>query len=109
MDKKDLLELEVNGQVGATGAAEVEEGNGGREVVRLGERGLLEVKNSWTLWCLRTRQGSTVRHLGASRQTGPQGDRQGDNQRDAVRRPLTDFKICEAVSRSSGLHDAFTG
>lgn len=70
----------MNGQVGATGAVGGEEGNGGREAGRLGERGLVEVKNSWTLWCLRTWQGSAVRHLGAGRQTGPQGDRQGDSQ-----------------------------
>lgn len=64
------LELEVKGQVGATGAVGREEGNGGREEGReaghLGERGLVEVKNSWTLWCWRTWQGNAVRHLASS-------------------------------------------
>lgn len=72
----DLLELGVNGHDGATGAVRGEEGSGGREEGQLGERGLVEVKNSWTLWCWRTWQGSAVRHLGAGRETGQQGDRQ---------------------------------
>lgn len=62
----------MNGQVGATGAVGREDrggGSGGREEAgeagQLGERGLVEVKNSWTLWCWRTWQGSAVRHLGA--------------------------------------------
>lgn len=46
---KDLLELEVNGHVGVTGAVGGEEGSGGRQVGRLGERGLVMVKNSWTV------------------------------------------------------------
>lgn len=70
---KDLLELEVNGQVGATGAVGRKEGEGGREegreAVQWGERGLVEVTNCWTLWCWRTWQGSAVRHLGAGRGT----------------------------------------
>lgn len=52
----------------------------------MGERGLVEVKNSWTLWCWRTWQGSAVRHLGAGRQTGQQGgqaDRQSERRREA--------------------------
>lgn len=70
----DLLELEeVNGQVGATGAVGGEEGKGGREGGQLGERGLVEVKNSWTLWCWRTWQGSAVRLLGAGAETGQRG------------------------------------
>lgn len=56
----------MNGQVGATGAVGGEEGNGGREEGRVGERGLVEVKKSWTLWCWRTWQGRAVRHLGAA-------------------------------------------
>lgn len=51
--------MEVNGQGGVTGAAGGEEGSGGR----LGERGLLAVKKSWTVWCWRTWPGSAVRHL----------------------------------------------
>lgn len=45
----------MNGQVGATGAVGIGEGNGGRgegrEAGQFGERGLVEVKNNWTLWC----------------------------------------------------------
>lgn len=70
----------MNGQDGATGAVGREEGKGGREAGQLGERGLVEVKNSWTLWCWRTWQGSAVRHLGAGRETGQQGNRQGVRQ-----------------------------
>lgn len=76
----------MNGQVGATGAVGREEGNGGRgegsEAGQLGERGLVEVKNSWTLWCWRTGHGSAVRHLGAGRDRGQQGDRQEVRQTD---------------------------
>lgn len=96
---KDLLELEVNGQVGATGAVgrqDREGGNGGREEAgeagQLGERGLVEVKNSWTLWCWRTWQGSAVRHLGAGRQTGQQGDRQGVRKTQGSQRKSAGFK-----------------
>lgn len=64
------LELEVNGQDGATGEVGREGGSGGMvergEEGQLGERGLVEVKNSWTLWCWRTWQGRAVRHLGSS-------------------------------------------
>lgn len=68
----------MNGQVGATGAVGGENGKGGREEGReegkMGERGLVEVKNSWMLWCWRMWQGRAVRHLGAGcRDTGQQG------------------------------------
>lgn len=85
----------MNGQVGATGAVGREEGNGGRgegrEAGQLGERGLVEVKNSWTLWCWRTGQGSAVRHLGASRDTGQQGDRQEVRQTDTRTQGMPGF------------------
>ncbi len=86
----------MNGQVGATGAVGREEGNGGREEGReagqLGDRGLVEVKNSWTLWCWRTWQGSAVRHLDAGRETGQQGDRRGVRQTQGGQRKSTGFK-----------------
>lgn len=81
---KTLLELEVNGQVGATGAVGREEGNGGREEGQLGERGLVEVKNSRTLWCWRTWRGSPVRHLvQAERRGSREGDRESGRCREA--------------------------
>lgn len=62
------LELEVNGQDGAIGEVGSEDASGEErgEEGQLGERGLVEVKNSWTLWCWRTWQGRAVRHLGSS-------------------------------------------
>lgn len=58
----------MNGQFGATGAVRGEDNVGGREEGReeekMGERGLVEVKNSWMLWCWRMWQGRAVRHLG---------------------------------------------
>lgn len=48
--KHDSLELGVNGQVWGSGAVGGEDGEAGQ----LGDRGLAEVKNSWTLWCWRT-------------------------------------------------------
>lgn len=53
----------MSGHAGATGAIRGEEGSGGREGGQLGERGLVEVKNSWTLWLWRTWQGKDARHL----------------------------------------------
>lgn len=73
-ENRNLLELEVNGQVGATGAVGRVDGKGGSEEEgKTGERGLVEVKNSWMLWCWRMWQGRAVRHLGAGRETGQQG------------------------------------
>lgn len=56
LETKYLLELEVNGNVGATDAVEGEEGNGeerGGDAGPVGERGRVAVKNNWTLWCWR--------------------------------------------------------
>lgn len=82
----------MNGQVGDTGAVGWEEDTGGRgegrEAGQLGERGLAEVKNSWTLWCWRTRRGSAVGLLGG--QTGQQGDGQAVRTRDAASRRRTE-------------------
>ena len=92
---EDVLELEENGQVGATGAVGGEEGKGGREEEReegqLGERGLVEVKNSWTLWCWRTWPGRAVRHLGVERERerergGGGGERETGGGRERERR-----------------------
>ena len=77
-EKKYLLELEMNGQVGTTGVLGREDGRCGMEEGgeegHLGNRGLLEVKNSWTLWCWRTWQGRPVKHLGEERETGAKGN-----------------------------------
>lgn len=79
----NLLELEVNGQVGATGAVGGEDGREGREEGmedgKRGERGLVEVKNNWMLWCWRMWQGRAVRHLGAGRETREGSDTLGVN------------------------------
>lgn len=55
----------MNGQDGAIGEVGSEDASGEErgEEGQLGERGLVEVKNSWTLWCWRTWKGRAVRHL----------------------------------------------
>lgn len=64
------LELEASGEVGVVGVVGREDGGAGMEEGgeegQLGDRGLVEVKNIWTLWCWRTWQGRAVRHLGSS-------------------------------------------
>lgn len=82
----DSPKVELSGQVGVTGAVGGEEGKDereGREEDRegghLGERGLVEVKNLWTLWCWRTRGGNDVRHLDESRDIRQRGGKGQDS------------------------------
>lgn len=52
----------MNGQAGAAGGEDI-----GGDEGQLGDRGLLEVKNSWTVGCWRTWQGRDARYLGQDR------------------------------------------
>lgn len=69
-----LRELEVRGKVGPPGPLGKEEGGGnlveGGDEGQFGDRGLLEVKNSWTVGCCRTWLGRPVRHLGETSHVG---------------------------------------